>query len=95
MTNKYKKRSRISEAKIRQIMKLFALDIEATKIAELTGLSRKTNINAFYILEGGYIDGALSQIERKYGGIENYLEKGLGLSDDEIDKLKETLLNPK
>ena len=26
MTNKYKKRSRISEAKIRQIMKLFALD---------------------------------------------------------------------
>ena len=42
MTNKYKKRSRISEAKIRQIIKLFALDIEATKIAELTGISRKT-----------------------------------------------------
>ena len=45
MVNKYKKRSKISEAKIRQIIKLFALDIEATKIAELTGLSRKT-INA-------------------------------------------------
>jgi hypothetical protein len=27
MTNKYKKRSRISEAKIRQIIKLFALDM--------------------------------------------------------------------
>ena len=42
MINKYKKRSRISEAKIRQVIKLFALDIEATKIAELTGISRKT-----------------------------------------------------
>ncbi|AQT69690.1 Transposase [Anaerohalosphaera lusitana] len=42
MINKYKKRSKISEAKFRQIVKLFALDIEATKIAELTGLSRKT-----------------------------------------------------
>ncbi len=42
MINKYKKRSRISEAKIRQIIKLFSLDIEATKIAKLTGVSRKT-----------------------------------------------------
>ncbi|AQT67845.1 Transposase [Anaerohalosphaera lusitana] len=42
MINKYKKRSKISEAKFRQIVKLFALDIEASKIAELTGLSRKT-----------------------------------------------------
>jgi transposase len=42
MINEYKKRSRISEAKIRQVIKLFALDIEATKIAELTGISRKT-----------------------------------------------------
>ncbi|MHC5144671.1 MAG: IS1595 family transposase, partial [Planctomycetota bacterium] len=42
MINKYQKRSRISEAKFRQIIKLFSLDIEATKIAELTGLSRKT-----------------------------------------------------
>ena len=42
MINKYQKRSRISEAKFRQLVKLFALDIEATKIAELTGLSRKT-----------------------------------------------------
>ena len=42
MINKYKKRSRISEAKTREIIKLFAMDIEATKIAQLTGLSRKT-----------------------------------------------------
>jgi transposase len=48
MVNKYQKRSRISEAKFRQLIKLFALDIEATKIAELTGLSRKTINRVLY-----------------------------------------------
>lgn len=42
MVNKYKKRSRISEAKFREIIRLFALDIEATKIAALTGISRRS-----------------------------------------------------
>jgi len=36
------KRARISTAKFRQILKYFALDIEATKIAQLTGLNRNT-----------------------------------------------------
>jgi len=48
MVNKYKKRSRISESQFRQIVKLFALDIEATKIAKLTGLSRKTINTVLY-----------------------------------------------
>ena len=51
-----------------------------------------TNINAFYILEGDYIDGTFNQIEKEYGGIKNYLDEGLGLSQDEIDQLKEILL---
>jgi len=42
ITNKYKKRSRISEAKFRQLLKLFALDIDATNIAEITDLNRNT-----------------------------------------------------
>lgn len=42
MVNKYKKRSRISNAKFREIIKLFALDLEATKIATLTGISRRS-----------------------------------------------------
>jgi transposase len=42
MINKYKKRSKISEAKFREIIRLFALDIEASKIAKLTGISRVT-----------------------------------------------------
>ena len=40
--NRYVRRSRISEAKFRQLVRLFALDLEATKIAQLTRLSRRT-----------------------------------------------------
>ena len=47
MRNKYMKRSRISEAKFRQVIRLFSLDIEAKKTAVLTGLNRNT-INAIY-----------------------------------------------
>ena len=40
MKNRYIVRSRISEAKFREILKYFSEDIEATKIANLTGISR-------------------------------------------------------
>ena len=43
------KRARISTKKFRQILKYFALDIEATKIASLTGLNRNT-INKYLLL---------------------------------------------
>jgi hypothetical protein len=42
MENKYLKRSHISEAKTRQIVRLFCEDITATQIASLTGLNRNT-----------------------------------------------------
>lgn len=42
MKNKYVVRSRISEAKFRQIIKYFSLDLQANQIAELTGLSRNS-----------------------------------------------------
>jgi len=42
MKNKYVNRSKISEAKFRQVVKLFALDLTATQTAELTGLNRNT-----------------------------------------------------
>jgi hypothetical protein len=51
-----------------------------------------TNINAFYILEGDYIDGTLKYIEQEYESIEHYLMKGLGLSNAEISLLKSQLL---
>ena len=40
MKNKYMIYSRISEAKFREIIRYFSLDIEANKIAQLIGLSR-------------------------------------------------------
>ena len=42
MTNKYIFHSKISEKKFREIIRYFSLDIEATKIAALTGISRPT-----------------------------------------------------
>jgi transposase len=42
MNNRYIFRSKISEAKFRAIVKYFSLDIEASKIAVLTGISRNT-----------------------------------------------------
>lgn len=40
--NKYANRSRISEAKFRQLVKLFSFDLEAAQIASLTKLNRNT-----------------------------------------------------
>ena len=42
MKNKYIIRGRISEGKFREILRLFCLDIEAKKVAEITGVSRPT-----------------------------------------------------
>lgn len=42
MKNRYCIRSRIAEKKFREILRLFALDLEATKIAQITGVSRVT-----------------------------------------------------
>ena len=40
--NKYSKRSKISEAKIRELIRYFSSDIEAKKISEFTKLNRNT-----------------------------------------------------
>ena len=44
--NRYKKRSRITNAKFRQILKLFCVDLNASQIAELTSLNRNT-VNSY------------------------------------------------
>lgn len=40
MTNKYIFASKISERKFREILRLFCVDLEATKVSEITGISR-------------------------------------------------------
>ena len=42
MSSKYLYRSRISEAKFRQIIRLFSVDLNASQISELTGISRNS-----------------------------------------------------
>mgnify|MGYP000167796320 CR=1 FL=1 len=47
MKNKYYRRSRISEAKFREIIRYFSLDFTANNTAKLTKVSRNT-INKIY-----------------------------------------------
>ena len=47
LKNKYIVRSRISEAKFREILKYFAEDIEASKISNLTKISEATLCKIF------------------------------------------------
>ena len=50
------------------------------------------NIEAFYILQGYYIDAVKETIEKEYGSIDKYMTDGLGLSESEIKSLKSQLL---
>ena len=49
ISNKYLKRSKISEAKFREFIGYFSLDLDAHKIAFLTGLNRNT-VNRYLLL---------------------------------------------
>jgi len=51
-----------------------------------------TNMEAFYILQGAYIDAALEQAMEDYGSMEAYIRDGLGITDEEVEKLREELL---
>lgn len=46
--NRYYRRSKISEAKFRQLVRCFALDFTATSTAELTGISVRS-VNSIYL----------------------------------------------
>jgi len=65
-------------------------------VAEETGVSPEvidmSNVEAFYVLEGSYIDGTLERAVADYGSMEAYIREGIGLSDDEINLLRSQLL---
>ena len=42
LKNRYVNRSKISEAKFRELVRYFAADLDATQIAQLSGLNRNT-----------------------------------------------------
>ena len=51
-----------------------------------------TNIEAFYILKGNYIDASLEQAITDYGSMENYIREGLKISDETLQRLRNNLL---
>lgn len=77
MSNKYYFRSQISERKFRFVLRLFCLDIEAKKVAELTCLNRGTINNIFNKLreriaqlceaESPFINGEVELDESYFG----------------------------
>jgi protein-tyrosine phosphatase len=64
--------------------------------AENTGVAPEevdtTNMDAFYILQGAYIDAALDQAVEDYGSMEAYIRDGLGITDEEVERLRSQLL---
>jgi protein-tyrosine phosphatase len=72
------------------------LDRIRHKVAQDRGISPEqvdmTNVEAFYLLEGFYIDGALEQAVEEYGSMERYIRDGLGITDEEVQRLRGELL---
>lgn len=52
-----------------------------------------TNLEAFYVLKGFYIDAALDQAVKDYGSMDAYIREGLGLSERDIERLRSELLD--
>ena len=85
LTNEYRREEvEATLAKIRQMA--------AQKIGIPPDDVDMTNVEAFYILDGSYIDGALEEAMDKYGSMEAYIREGLGLNDVEIERLRNELL---
>ena len=67
MKNKYCNHSRISEAKLREIIKYFSLDLEAKKISILTGVSEQTLTKYFHKIREKIAE--FCEDEAKFSGI--------------------------
>ena len=85
LSNKYRKAE--TEKRLSQLRQLAAKNQEVP--AEKVDM---TNIDAFYILQGNYIDATRNEILKKYGFIDGYLTKGLGLTKHDVQKLRDRLL---
>jgi transposase len=74
LKNKYAKRSKISEAKFRQLIKLFAHDLDAQTIASLNNLNRNT-VNRYLIFIRQRIAEFCEKQQSMQGEIEVEVEK--------------------
>jgi protein-tyrosine phosphatase len=71
-----------------QKVKRMAADKQGVPLEEVD----MTNAEAFFILDGSYIDGSLERAVETYGSIEGYIRNGLGITDEEIERLRDELL---
>jgi len=69
MKNRYSKYSKVSEAKIREIIRYFAVDLTAVQAAELSGLNRNT-INRLYGAFRARVQSASAQESAVHGIVE-------------------------
>jgi transposase-like protein len=67
--NRYVYRAHVSTAQFRHLLRLFALDLEATKVAALTGLNRNT-VNRYFLAIRGRIAQACEQEAPLRGTVE-------------------------
>ena len=68
--NRYYHRSYLSEAKFRQLVRLFALDLTATDAAELLGLTRKTVTTIYLRIRQRLAEAALREAPWSAGEVE-------------------------
>lgn len=61
MNNKYYKRSKISEAKFRQLLRYFSMDFTATDTAQLTGLSRRSVTDIYQRIRARILGWSIAQ----------------------------------
>ena len=52
----------------------------------------RQNLHDLYTVDESYFDAAMATIKAKYGNINNFLHEFIGLTDDDIAKLKEIYL---
>jgi len=53
-----------------------------------------TNMEAFMIQDGSYIDASREQMVADFGTIEGYVESGLGFTDDDVERMRDDLVTP-
>lgn len=51
-----------------------------------------TGYESIFLVKPEYLDAAHDEVIRRYGSMESYLRKGLGISDETINKLRSELL---
>ncbi len=65
---------------------------EASKYATRLPISAQEALTALMLAQEDYIDAAINEMKQSYGSIEGYLTEGIGLSKNDLSKLRLMLL---